>query len=594
VKRDDWAHARQWVSRTEPWLLLVLVGSAVWKLWNIGHSDLTYWDESFHAIVARNLLEHPLTFTLYDDAWLAFPFQDWVSAHIWLHKPPLAMWQIAASYALFGVNLVSLRLPSVLLSTAAAFLTYRIGHAAFGSKNLGLLAATLQALNPFLMGSIYGYHYSDHVDVALIFWIEVGIYALVRGVQTGRTWSYVLAGAGLGAAFLTKMFPALIVAGVAVALFLLKHWLMPVRASEWRIGLRHLSVMAAAAAIVALPWMIYAWAAHPAEFVHNVWEMLGHLTGNVEQWAASWDRFLFDYLLHQVPWVYTMILVALCYLTVRSLRGHLGDILVVLWAWGVLVPFSLAESKPYSGTLIAIPALLLGFARLLQLVVERRDTTALAIWAAVAAPNYVVPQGPSAVIGRGGLPPALRDSFAPYLMANGIVLQQLGAAALIVLILMLAKPRLSQSTWRRVQLGQVAVALVVTSVLAASYAAGGKEIVFRPQRAPVLRPLAEAIDRHLPDNAALIMDVTRPDSDPHTDGYHLALMFWSDRSVYRLGSQLADRDLAEVAAEIEMAGGLPLLVSDREIAAEPVLSLTDPSGFRVYPISVALTPDFTR
>jgi 4-amino-4-deoxy-L-arabinose transferase-like glycosyltransferase len=591
MRRPFWERARRWASRTELWLLIVLVASVVWKCLNLGHSDLTYWDESFHAIVARNLLAHPLTFTLYDQPWLDFPFQDWVSAHIWLHKPPLAMWQIAVSYAVFGVGLVSLRLPSVVLSTAAAFLTYRIGHAAFGSKWLGLLAATLQAFNPFLMGSIHGYYYSDHVDVALIFWIEVGIYALLRGVQTGRVGAYLVAGAGLGAAFLTKMFPALIVAGVAVALLLIK-WMMPARTSEWRIGLPQLSAGAAAALLVALPWMIYAWAAHPAELAHNVWEMLGHLTTNVEQWSASWDRFLFDYLLHQLPWLYTMTMVALGYLTLRALRGELGDVMVVLWSWGVLIPFSLAVSKPYSATLIALPALFLGFGRLLQLVWERDESTALTVWAAVAAAMLFLPYGESTVIGRQGLPAELRDSVAPYLVANAFVLQQLGVAVVVAAALMLAKRRLAPDAWRRLRTAQLVVAIAVTSTLVALYGAGGRDIVLRPQTAPVFRPLGEAIRRELPENAALILDVSRPGMDPFTDGYHFALMFWSDRSVYRLRSQLAGRDLSEVAAEIERAGGLPLLVSDRPMISEPALLATGGDGFRVYPMSVALAPDF--
>lgn len=590
MSRPGGPRARSWASRPELWLLITLAASTFWKCWNLGHSDLTYWDESFHAIVARNLLKHPLTFTLYDQAWLPFPFQDWGSSHIWFHKPPLAMWQIAVSYMVFGVGLVSLRLPSVLLSTGAAFMTYRIGHAAFGSKKVGLFAATLQAFNPFLMGSIHGYYYSDHIDVALVFWLEVAIYALVRGVQTGRTAAYVVSGIGLGAAFLTKMFPALVVAGVAGALLIIK-WSMPRRRSEWRIGLLQLGAMAAAALVVTLPWMAYAWATHPAEFTYDFWTMLGHLTGDVEQWADSWDRFLFDYLILQLPWLYMMIAVALAWLTVRCVREGLGDAVVVLWAWGVLIPFSLAVSKPSSATVIAIPALLLALGRLLQLAWERRQSVALTLWASLAVAMVLVPHGTTTVLGREGLPASLRESVAPYLIANSFVLKQLAAAALIGVVLTVAT-RLAPAASRVLRRVQLAVALAVTGTLIVLYGADGREVVFRPQVAPDLRPLGEAIQTTLPDNAALVMDVIRPGSDAYTDGYHFALMFWSDRSVYRLGSQLADEDIGETAAEIEAAGGLPLLVTDRPLPAEPLLSSAEYDGFRVYPISVALTPEF--
>jgi len=585
--------ARQWASLPESWLLATLALSVAWKCWNLGHSDLTYWDESFHAIVARNLLEHPLTFTLYDQPWLEFSFKDWVNAHIWLHKPPLAMWQIAVSYLLFGVGLISLRLPSVVLSTASAFLTYRIGCAVFRNKGVGLLAAALQAFNPFLMGSIHGYYFSDHIDVALIFWIEIGLCGLVRGVQTGRIQAYLLAGVGLGAAFLTKMYPALIVAGVALALFAWKRTI-PRPTSEWRIGPTQLSVMMITAIVVVLPWILYESVTHPVEFAHNIREMFGHLTIDVEQWSAPWDRFLFDYLIHQVPWLYTMVIVALGYLTMRSLRGEFGEVLVVLWAWGVLIPFSMAVSKPSSAILIALPALFLGLARLLQLAWKRDKSAALTVWAAVATAMLVLPYGESTIISRDSLPAELRTGPAPYLVANAFVLRQLGVAALVAAVLTVAERWMTAHRWSRLRTAQLAMAITVTSALAALYGAAGGDVVFQPQVAPTFRDLGQTIHAQLPENAALILDVTRPGADAVSDGYHLALMFWSNRSVYRLHFQLADRDLSDVATEIQAAGGLPLLVSDRSTIAEPALLDSGRSGFRVYPISVALAPEFNR
>lgn len=69
--------------------ILTVVGILVLR--NIGHSGVTYWDEGFHAIVARNLTKHPLKFTLYDQPWLPYTYKNWTENHIWLHKPPVAM-----------------------------------------------------------------------------------------------------------------------------------------------------------------------------------------------------------------------------------------------------------------------------------------------------------------------------------------------------------------------------------------------------------------------------------------------------------------------------------------------------------------------
>src|ERR1041385_4766087 len=54
---------------------------------------LNPWDERFHALVAKNLMNHPLMPTLYDDTILNMDYYDnWAHYHIWLHKPPLFLW----------------------------------------------------------------------------------------------------------------------------------------------------------------------------------------------------------------------------------------------------------------------------------------------------------------------------------------------------------------------------------------------------------------------------------------------------------------------------------------------------------------------
>lgn len=140
-------------------LVLTLLSSFALKLQNLGHKSITLYDELFHALVAKNLLtrchsfaglpRHFFKFTLYDQPFLAYNFKHWGQNHVWLHKPPLAMWQIAISYYILGVNNFALRLPSVILSTGGCFLTYLIGTELY-NKRIGLIAAFLQAFNPFL------------------------------------------------------------------------------------------------------------------------------------------------------------------------------------------------------------------------------------------------------------------------------------------------------------------------------------------------------------------------------------------------------------------------------------------------------------
>ena len=94
-----------------PALWLILLGSLVLNTHRIGHPGLHYFDESFHAIVARNLLKHPLRPTLIDAPYLPYDATHWGENHVWLHKPILPLWTIAGSFALLGVNTTGVAAP---------------------------------------------------------------------------------------------------------------------------------------------------------------------------------------------------------------------------------------------------------------------------------------------------------------------------------------------------------------------------------------------------------------------------------------------------------------------------------------------------
>jgi 4-amino-4-deoxy-L-arabinose transferase-like glycosyltransferase len=106
-------------------LLIVICGLAL-RIYTSTDFFLHSWDERYHALVAKNLIQHPLTPTLYDNPVLPYDYRNWKANHIWLHKQPLPVWTIAASMRLFGVNEIALRLPSIILSTIGILLTFLI------------------------------------------------------------------------------------------------------------------------------------------------------------------------------------------------------------------------------------------------------------------------------------------------------------------------------------------------------------------------------------------------------------------------------------------------------------------------------------
>ena len=209
--------ARLRSAATIPNLILIgiLITSGTLVLRNLGHSGITYWDEGFHAVVARNLTKHPLKFTLYDEPWLPYNYKSWGDNHIWLHKPPVSMWTICLSHFIFGINTFALRLPSAISLLITVWLTFRIASELF-DKRAGLIAAFLHAFNPFLFESVHGYRYSDHVDIALLLWVQVSCWLLLRAVRTGKRRNYILSGAAMGIAYLSKSYLALITFGNCV------------------------------------------------------------------------------------------------------------------------------------------------------------------------------------------------------------------------------------------------------------------------------------------------------------------------------------------------------------------------------------------
>src|SRR5690606_28721971 len=99
------------------------------------------WDERFHALVARNMMDEPFRPMLKTSALL--PHEDytaWCCNHIWLHKQPLFMWQMALSMKVFGVSEPALRLPSVIMGALMILLLYRITVLVTGNKTAGLIA----------------------------------------------------------------------------------------------------------------------------------------------------------------------------------------------------------------------------------------------------------------------------------------------------------------------------------------------------------------------------------------------------------------------------------------------------------------------
>ena len=290
--------------RPEAAAAAIVVAGLVLRMYAGCDLFLHTWDERYHALVAKHLVEHPLVPTLYDHPVLPYDYRNWRANHVWLHKPPLALWLMAAGMRLLGPDELAMRLPSLLLSALAILLTYVIGSH-LGGRRVGLLAAGFQAVNGYLLQLPGGRVAVDHVDNALVFFVELGILGAVLQVRGWRPRPGTRYGIGHGAADgagrsggWPAFFLATLAIGAVCGLAVLTKWLpglLPIPvwlALAWRRQpprrlAAGLLAMAAGCAAVALPWQLYIRAAFPLEAGWESAYNLHHLAVPIEGLGGS-------------------------------------------------------------------------------------------------------------------------------------------------------------------------------------------------------------------------------------------------------------------------------------------------------------------
>jgi 4-amino-4-deoxy-L-arabinose transferase-like glycosyltransferase len=304
------------------------------------------WDERYHALVAKNLIANPLVPMLRADSVLEYDFRNWASNHIWLHKPPLALWMQAASMHAFGVSELPMRLPSVLFSAGAVLVTYSLGRVLL-TPAVGLVAAALHAVHGFSVDLSAGRRATDHVDTLLIFLVEAGfLLALLAAKKRPRAAGVVL-GAIVGLAYLTKSFLGLLMLPIWAAMRLQTEHLRRV-ATE-------VGVATCVAAAIAAPWTIYTTRAFPLESAYERTAALRHITEVMENqggppWSYIWEMPRFFGELVWVP------LGAAVLLVIKG-RGTPAHRALLLWTAIPYALFSIFATKMPAYVMVAAPAI---------------------------------------------------------------------------------------------------------------------------------------------------------------------------------------------------------------------------------------------
>jgi 4-amino-4-deoxy-L-arabinose transferase-like glycosyltransferase len=336
---------------------LIILCGLILRLFVASDCRLHSWDERYHAVVAKHLMDSPLYPTLYDDPVLSYNYKDWTRNHVWLHKQPFPLWMMAFSMTFFGINELALRLPSILISTIGIGITFSIGRY-FYSNKVGLIAAFLYAINGLILELTAGRTTAGHIDIFFLFFIELGVFFAIKYFQNQKILFNILCGVSVGVAILSKWLPALIV---------LPLWLLLAFHTK-KLSLRKTAIqffaLCAVISAIALPWQVYIAYEFPKVAAFEQAYNFKHLTEVVEGHDGPFyyhfdkARRLFGQLIY-LPLIWFL------YKTFKKVY-NIKRLFIAVW---IIVPFlffSVAQTKMQAYTMFTAPAVFIMIGLFLQ------------------------------------------------------------------------------------------------------------------------------------------------------------------------------------------------------------------------------------
>ncbi|HJQ02187.1 MAG TPA: glycosyltransferase family 39 protein [Jatrophihabitans sp.] len=363
-----------------PTLLGLLLATAVLYLWGLGASG---YANSFYSAAAQ----------AGSVSWKALFFGSSDAANsITVDKTPAAIWVMALSVRLFGLNSWSILAPQALEGVASVGLLYLAVRRTSGAA-AGLIAGAVLAVTP-VAALMFRF---NNPDALLVLLLILGAYCLIRAVESGSTKWLAWAGALVGFGFLTKMLQALLV----VPAFALVYLVAAPNPLRRRIGQL---LSAGAALVVSAGWWVAIVSLIPAAdrpyiggSQHNsILELtlgyngFGRLTGNETgsvggggpagnvggMWGSTGASRLFGTDMGtQISWLLPsalLLLVAGLWFTRKAIRTDRTRAALMMWggwllvtglvfsyAKGIIHPYYTVALAPAIGGIIGIGATLL-------------------------------------------------------------------------------------------------------------------------------------------------------------------------------------------------------------------------------------------
>ena len=296
-------------------LLAIFLGSiSLFSYIALSYPFLHVWDEQFHALVAKNMGTDFFTPILIQNPILDLG-NSWADTHIWLHKQPYFLWQMALSMKIFGINTFSLRIPDIIMASTMPILIYRIGTI-IQSKSLGFYAGLLFLSSSFVMMLVSGQLNTDHNDLAFIFYVTASFWAWFEYKNSNKQAWLIAIGLFSGISILVKWLVGLIVyAGWGITIIIDKE--KRFRFTSYSDLLKSLLITMA----VALPWQIYILFRFPIisriEYAYNSLHLYEAVEGHGGNWQYHFEQWN-NYIASNFQFIIPISLVLFLFLKIKK------------------------------------------------------------------------------------------------------------------------------------------------------------------------------------------------------------------------------------------------------------------------------------
>ena len=310
------------------------------------------WDERFHALVAKNMIDDPFKPTLYKNPVLEYDYENWGGNHVWLHKQPVPLWLMALSMKIFGIHEIAVRIPSLIASTLGIFLMYLIGRNLF-DKKVGFFSAFLFSIHGLILELTGGRVATDHIDLLFMFFVLLGIHLSIEFANSKKQYQNIYCGIAIGLAVLTKWLPGLI---VLPFYFLILRGNVFQRFSTKEVFL-NIGILILISSIIFMPWQIYIHNTFPLEAAWEKHHNRLHIFENLDGQAAPFHYHINHMRIIFGEFIYFPLLWFI-YKTFRS-KWNYKYLAILTWLIIPYIFFSFVATKMQAYILFAAPALFL-------------------------------------------------------------------------------------------------------------------------------------------------------------------------------------------------------------------------------------------